>query len=383
VHPDEFDPLGTEQAQALREVVRELLDARSDSAAVRAAVTSSRGYDSDLWSVLCGQIGVAGLAVPEEYGGAGATLAEVHVVLDELGGALTPSPMLGSAVLATQALLTADDDAACERLLPGIAAGESIAALAWTGEDGAWSPQQPAVAADGDVLTGDAHYVLDGDIADVLLVPARVGDGVGLFQVEPTAAGVRAVHTPALDQTRRLARVELSDVAARRIGSGDYTAALRRVRDIGLVALSAEQVGAAHSALTRTVAYTKERKQFSRPIGGFQALKHRMADVHVAVEAARSSSQAALRSALQANRELPVDAAVAKVRCSAALHQAAAEMIQLHGGIAITWEHDAHLYFKRAHGAAQLFGSPEAHVAALTPADVRWQHDVADRAATG
>src|SRR5699024_3711203 len=244
--------------------------------------------------------------------------------------------------------------------------GDTIAALAWTGEDGAWSAQRPAVTAERDMLTGEAHYVLDGDIADVLFVPARTDDGIGLYEVDPAAVGVRTVHTPALDQTRRLARVELATVAARRIDGGDHTEALRRVGNLGLVALSAEQVGAARRALELTVEYTTERKQFGRPVGGFQALKHRMADVHVAVEAARSASQAALEAALGDGAELPVDAAVAKVRCSEALRLAAAEMIQLHGGIAITWEHDAHLYFKRAHGAAQLLGSPEAHVAALT-----------------
>lgn len=381
--PDEVSPLDTDEARALRETVRDLLDDRSDPAAVREAMVSERGFDAELWSVLCGQIGVAGLAVPEEYGGAGATMAEVHVVLDELGRTLTPSPMLGSAVLGAQALLATGDDPACERLLPGIAEGETIAALVWTGEDGTWRPDAPAVAAEHEVLDGAAHYVLDGDIADVLLVVARTTDGVGLFEVDPQQSGVRCVHTPALDQTRRLARVELSGVAARRLGTGDYTPALRRVRDLGLIAVSAEQVGAARRALELTVEYTGQRKQFGRPIGGFQALKHRMADVHVANEAARSTSHAALLSVLDDDGELAADAVVAKVRCSEASQQAAAEMIQLHGGIAITWEHDAHLYFKRAHGAAQLFGSPESYVSALTPADLRWRHGTGAHTAAG
>lgn len=381
--PDGSNPLDTDEARALREAVRDLLDDRSAPEAVREAMVSARGFDAELWSVLCGQIGVAGLAVPEEYGGAGATMAEVHVVLDELGRTLTPCPMLGSAVLGAQAVLAVGDDPACERLLPGIAAGETIAALVWTGEDGTWRPDAPAVTAEHEVLDGAAHYVLDGDIADVLLVAARTADGVGLFEVDPQAPGVRCVQTQALDQTRRLARVELSGVAAQRLGEGDYTPALRRVRDLGLVAVSAEQVGAARRALELTVAYTGQRKQFGRPIGGFQALKHRMADVHVANEAARSTSHAALRSALDDGDELFTDAVVAKVRCSDALRQSAAEMIQLHGGIAITWEHDAHLYFKRANGAAQLFGSPESYVSTLTPADVRWRHGAGDHAVIG
>src|SRR5699024_5867564 len=213
MNPDGVNPLDTAEAQALREVVRDLLESRSDSTAVRAAMTGPEGFDRDLWSVLCGQIGVAGLAVPEQYGGAGATMAELHVVLDELGRTLTPSPLLGSAVLGAQALLAAGDESTCRRLLPGIADGDAIAALAWTGEDGSWSAQRPAVTAERGVLNGEAHYVLDGDIADVLLVPARTDEGIGLYEVDPAAAGVRAIHTPALDQTRRLARVGLSEVA--------------------------------------------------------------------------------------------------------------------------------------------------------------------------
>ena len=360
------NPTETEEARALREAVRDLLRKRSDSAAVRAAMVSERGFDPELWSVLCEQIGVAALAVPETYGGAGASMAEVHVVLDELGRALTPCPMLGSAVLGAQAVLATGDEQACQRLLPGIAEGSTIAAVAWAGKDGRWRPEAPAVTAGDNTVDGTAHYVLDGDTADVMLVPATTADGVGLFEVDSDATGVRVEHTPAMDQTRRLATVELTGAPARRLGTSDFTAAMCRVRDLVLLALSAEQVGAAERALELTVQYTGQRKQFGRPVGGFQALKHRMADVYVANESARSTSNAALASALDDGGDLATDAAVAKECCSEALQQAAAEMIQLHGGIAITWEHDAHLYFKRAHGSAQLFGAPEEYVQALS-----------------
>lgn len=362
----ETNPTATEEARALREAVRDLLGKRSDSTAVRAAMNSERGFDAELWSVLCEQIGVAALAVPEAYGGAGASMAEVHVVLDELGRTLTPCPMLGSAVLGAQAILATGDEQACDRLLPGIAEGSTIAALAWAGELGLWIPEEPALTATESVVDGEAHYVFDGDIADVLLVAARTADGVGLFEVDPHADGVRRRHTPSMDQTRRLAAVEFTAAPARRLDSGEYAAALRGVRDLALVALAAEQVGAAERALELTVEYTTQRKQFGRPIGGFQALKHRMADVYVLTESARSTSQAALISALDGSDELPADAAVAKVCCSEALQRAAAEMIQLHGGIAITWEYDAHLYFKRAHNSAHLFGQPEEYVHALS-----------------
>lgn len=360
------NPTETEEARALREAVRDLLGKRSDSAAVRAATVTERGYDTELWSILCEQIGVAALAVPESYGGAGASMAEVHVVLDELGRTLTPCPMLGSAVLGAQAVLATGDEQACLRLLPGIAEGSTNAAVAWAGEDGRWHPETPAARAGDGTVDGTAYYVLDGDTADVLLVPATTADGVGLFEVDPGASGARVEHTPAMDQTRRLATIELTGAPAQRLGTGDYTPALRRVRDLALLALSAEQVGAAERALELTVEYTGQRKQFGRPVGGFQALKHRMADSYVANESARSASNAALVSALDDGGDLATDAAVAKVCCSEALRQAAAEMIQLHGGIAITWEHDAHLYFKRAHSSAQLFGAPEEHVHALS-----------------
>ncbi|MEQ0559808.1 acyl-CoA dehydrogenase family protein [Amycolatopsis sp. NEAU-NG30] len=341
------DPMETEEALALRDAVRSLLARRSGPEAVRAAIGSPPGYDDKLWSTLCEQIGVAALAIPECHGGAGAGLAEVCVVQAELGRTLTPSPMLGSAVLCGEALLLAGNDEACERLLPGIAAGTTVAALAWSDVDGRWTP---AVTASAAGLDGRACYVLDGDTADVLLAVARTDDGTGLFEVP--VAGVRRERVTAVDPTRRLATVEFAATPARRLDFGGFTGPLRKLRDTAVVAVAAEQVGAAARALELTVEYTKQRRQFGRPIGSFQALKHRMADVHVHVEAARSALYAALT---EGDAEAVM---TAKVVCSEAFSHAAAEMIQLHGGIAITWEHDAHLYFKRAHGTALLFGDP-------------------------
>ena len=355
-------PTFTGEQEELRDAVATLLAKRSDTAAVRRAVETARGYDEELWRLLCEQIGVAALAIPERFGGAGAGLAEAHVVLEELGRTLTPSPMLGSAVLAAHLLLAVGDDDACARLLPGIAAGTSLATIAWSTESGHWGAQA-ATAFDG-TLTGDAHYVLDGDIADVLLVVAGDEHGAGVYEVDATHPGVTRRHTSAMDLTRRLARIELSQVPARRLGadasadaSGDATAAVQRLHDIACVALSAEQVGAAARILELTVEYSKIRVQFGRPIGSFQALKHRMADLYVLLESARSASYAALAGT--------VEASVAKAYCSEAFFAIAAEAIQLHGGIAITWEHDAHLYFKRAHGSAALFGSPVEHIARM------------------
>ncbi|WP_284745567.1 acyl-CoA dehydrogenase family protein [Amycolatopsis sp. RTGN1] len=337
------DPFESEESVALRDAVRSLLTRRSAPEAVRAAMESPLGYDDKLWSTLCEQIGVAALAIPEHYGGAGAGLAEACVVLEELGRTLTPAPMLGSAVLCGEALLRTGNDEACERLLPGIAAGTTLAALAWSDED--WAP---GLTASETGLDGRAHYVLDGDLADVLLAVARTSEGIGLFEVP--LDGVRRERVTTLDPTRRLAVVEFASTPARRLDADGFT--LRKLRDTAVVAVAAEQVGAAARALELTVEYTKQRRQFGRAIGSFQALKHRMADVHVHVEAARSALYAAL---VDGDAEAVT---TAKVVCSEAFSHAAAEMVQLHGGIAITWEHDAHLYFKRAHGTALLFGDP-------------------------
>ncbi|MDX3660271.1 acyl-CoA/acyl-ACP dehydrogenase [Streptomyces sp. ID05-26A] len=312
----------TPEQLALRDAVRGLLTKHSD---VRAAVETPHGYDKDVWARLT-DIGV--LPIPEQYGGSGATLAETRIALEELGRTLTPSPLLAS-TLAAQALLATGNEEACARLLPRIADG-TVATLVWPWDNAPTSLES-------------ARYVLDGDHAEILLA----SDGTDLYEIEPTVA---RQHTPTMDQTRRLATVHLD-------GTGTHLGRWSpEIRDIALAALAAEQVGTAARALELTVEYTKTRVQFGKPIGSFQALKHRMADMHVLVETARSAAGACTDE---------VSAAVAKVYCSEALFKVAAEMVQLHGGIAITWEHDAHLYLKRAHGSGQLFGSPAVHLERL------------------
>jgi alkylation response protein AidB-like acyl-CoA dehydrogenase len=338
----------TEEQRGLRDALRTLLGKRSDSAAVRRAVEEPTGYDTTLWKVLCEQIGVAALGVREDHGGVGAGLRELQIVCEELGRTLAPSPMLGSAVLAAALLDALDDEAASESLLPRIAAG-AVASVAWAGADGSWS--DGAMKLDGDRLSGTAHFVLDGDTAEILLV---VADGA-VYEIDTNVA--ERVHTPTMDPTRRLATVRLSGAQGRRVGPADARPALHAALDRAAIALAAEQVGAAAAVLDMTIAYTKVRHQFGRPIGSFQALKHRMADLHVLLEAARSAAYAAGAGSLHPS--------AAKAYCSEAFQTIAGEAIQLHGGIAITWEHDAHLYFKRAHGSAALFGSPAEHLRRL------------------
>ncbi|MEI5676252.1 MULTISPECIES: acyl-CoA dehydrogenase family protein [unclassified Nocardioides] len=315
----------SEEQQELAATVRSLLTKRADPRVER--------YDEELWRTLCEQIGVAALAVPEEYDGFGATLVESCVVLEELGRTLAPTPLLSSVVTAEALLAGADHDARA-RLLPRIAAGE-VAAFA----DGA-----------------EAERVLDGDLATVLVVAADDG----LFEVDPAAA--ERTWTPTMDQTLRLARVVTDPAAATRIG--DAGPARERAALVGAVAVAALQVGTAARGLEMTVAYSLERVQFGRPIGSFQALKHRMADELVLVEMARSAAWAASYAVAAGAPNAEQLAHVAKAYCGDALTHVAGETVQLHGGIAITWEHDAQLVLKRAHSLGTLFGASHEH---------RWQ----------
>ncbi|MFE3763233.1 acyl-CoA dehydrogenase family protein [Streptomyces sp. NPDC059104] len=372
--------------------------------AVRAVLARHPGHAA--WDPLTEQVGVAALAVPPEYGGLGCGPAETGVVMAELGRALSPVPYLGSAVLTVQALLASGDREACARHLPGLADGSAVGALAWaegpddgsatgTGaeaeaeaeagvgaEAGAGAGAEAGAAAaagagagagrggweDGDLvtraepagsgwlLTGTKRYVLAGPgRPGPLLAFARSRDTgrLGLFELDGPPDGFAVRST--MDPTRPLAVLSLDRTPARLL-SPDGPAVLARVRDLACTALAAEQAGAAGRALEVTVRYAKDRTQFGRPIGSFQAVKHRLADLYTAVETARALARAAA-----ASDAAPQLAAAAKSACSEAYAYVAGEMIQLHGGIGITWEHEAHTFFKRAHGSAQLFGPPAAH----------------------
>ena len=353
----------TDEQRALRTAVRSLLARHQEPA-------SDDGLG--LWRRLCREIGVAGLAVPECYGGAGAGPVETHIVAEELGRDLTSTPLLGSAVLAGQLLLASGDEAACQRLLPGLADGSVLAAVAWAGPAGHWDPADAACTAvaaeDGWQLHGEAHYVLHGDSAGLLLVAARTPDGIGLFEVDPQQDGVVRTAGVGMDLSLRVSGLRLMGAVGQRIGADDGRPALARARDLACIALSAEQVGAAQQALARTVGYTLTREQFGRAIASFQALQHRMAELYVLVESARSLSYAAAAAATAGAADLGLRAAAAHAYCAEALTRTAAEMIQLHGAMGVTWEHDAHRYLKRAHSSAQLFGAPAEHVARIAAA---------------
>ena len=330
------DLVPTREHTELATSVRNLLEKRSDSQAVRRAIEQPAGFDTDLWETLCGQMGVAALAIPEEHGGAGFTLAESHVVLEELGRTLTPSPLLAS-IVASTALLAAGHEGPLERIAEG-----AIATLAWSG-----------VTAEDGVLNGSAAPVLYGDTAEFLVIAA----GDGLFMVDPEATGLTRTRLTGMDLTLGFARLDFDDVEAERI-TEDAAAALAAAHRVGTLATAALAVGCAQRGLDMTVAYTKEREQFGRPIGSFQALKHRMADMLVRVQMSRAGAWGAVQAHVHGAPNADRLAAAAASYCAESAMAVAAETIQLHGGIAITWEHDAHLVFKRAQALHQLFGLP-------------------------
>ncbi|MQY24566.1 acyl-CoA dehydrogenase family protein [Nocardia aurantia] len=343
------------ERRELATTVRAALSRFGDRAVLRRAIDGDIGYDEQLWRVLCEQVGVAALAVPEEYGGVGAGLAESLIVVEELGRTLHTPPMLGSAVLGVWALLLSGDIEACARLLPGVAEGGLTLAVCWADSRG-WDGFGVRVV-DGK-LSGTAHYVLDGDAADTLVVVTAAG----VYEIDAGATGVTRRVAATMDVTRRLWEIGF-DSAPARVLAGDGTTLASRLRDIAWVALAAEQVGAADYCLGVTVEYTGSRVQFGRPIGGFQALKHRMADLYVLVESARSVAYSAIAGLESGDRLAGAEVAAARIHCTEVFRTVAGEMIQLHGGIAITWEHDAHLFFKRAHADGELFGVPVRPVA--------------------
>lgn len=355
----------------LRDAVRGFLQVHSPSAAVRTVMETPLGHDPSVWRALAGELGIVGIAVPEEFGGAGAGMRELAVVFEEAGAALLCAPLLATAGLAVPALLASGDRAAMADLLPGIVAGSTIATVILNDALTPWDPHTVTLAArrsgDGYRVAGSVATVLDGHSADVLLVAARTDAGISLFAVAGDAPGLDRSPLAGLDRTRRTARLRFDDVPARLIGADGAAAPwLAHSYDLALVALAAEQVGAAQRCLDMAVDYAKNRIQFGRPIGSFQAIKHRCADMLVAVEGARS---AALHAAAVADRpegkDLAVAASVAKLAASDAFWQAALDNMRSHGGIGFTWEHDAHLYVRRAKTTQLMFGSPDTHALRL------------------
>ena len=356
----------SEEQEELRKVVRDFLNAKSDEPTVRELMDTEVGYDAAVWTQMAEQMGLQGLVVPEEYGGSGYSFVELIVVLEEMGRRLLCAPYFSTVVLAGQTLIHSGDDAAKQAHLPGIASGETIATLAYTEPNGKWDDSAVTATAteDGDAwkINGEKLYVLDGHTADLIITAARTDAGVSLFAVAGDTPGLTRTALSTMDQTRKQARLQYADVPATLIGTdGGGWDVLSKVLDLAAVALAAEQVGGSQEVLESAVQYAKDRVQFGRPIGSFQAIKHKCADMLLEVESAKSAAYYAGWCASELNDELPSVASLAKAYCSEAYFHAAAENIQIHGGIGFTWEHPAHLYFKRAKSSELLFGDPTYH----------------------
>ena len=356
----------SEEQEELRRMVKRFLDDKSPESEVRRLMATAEGYDPAVWRQMAEELGLQGLGIPEEFGGQGFGPVELYVVFEEMGAALLCAPYFSTVALAANALLLVGDDEVKARYLPGIAGGETIATLALTDDTGNWDLAATStvarLAGDGYVVSGVRNYVTDGHVASLLLVPAVTEEGLSLFAVSADAPGVAREALATMDQTRKQSRIVLDEAPAVLVGpAGGARRGLETTLQIATSALAAEQVGGAQRVLDNAVEYAKVRVQFGRPIGSFQAIKHKCADMLLDVESAKSAAYYAAWAAQERNDELPIAASLAKSFCSEAYFHCAAENIQIHGGIGFTWEHHAHLYFKRAKSSELFLGDPAYH----------------------
>ncbi|MFZ1862855.1 MAG: acyl-CoA dehydrogenase family protein [Polyangiales bacterium] len=364
----------SEDQNELRRAARRFLEVTSSEERVRAVMATEQGYDPGVWKQLSEELAWTALTIPEAYGGLGMSYLDLHPLMEEMGRALLCSPFFSTICLGANALLLGGSDDQKERLLPLIAAGELTLTLAYAENDDRVELDGIDTTytqnGTGYVLNGTKHYVLDGHTADLIIVAARTphsnrAEGVSLFLVSGRAPGVKRAWLPTMDQTRRLAVVELNHVSIASdalLGpEGRGWPLCEGALDLARIALAAEQVGAAEKTLDMSVEYAKVRTQFGRPIGSFQAIKHKCADMLTMVESARSAAFYASAVASQGQVGLAEAASSAKSYCSDTLFHCAAENIQIHGGIGFTWEHPAHMYFKRAKSSEVLFGDSAFH----------------------
>ncbi len=361
--------VATPEQEELRRGLRRFLESASPVSAVRQLMESAAGYDPKVWAQMSAEMELQGLHIPEAYGGQGFSVAELALVVEEMGRALRCSPFFSSICLAGSAVLAAGTEEQKGDLLPGIAAGTTIATLALTEPNGIWNPADIAMTAvpDGSGafrLDGPKTFVPDGHCADLIIVVARLqgssgADGISLFAVNGDAPGLTRTSLATMDLTRRQARLDFVGARARPLGDlGEVGPALSAALDLAAVCLAAEQVGGAERCLEMAVEYAKLRAQFGRPIGSFQAIKHKCAGMLVWVDASKAAATYATAAAADGAADLPAAASIAQAYCSEAYVRTAAENIQIHGGIGFTWEHDAHLYYRRAKASEVLLGEP-------------------------
>jgi alkylation response protein AidB-like acyl-CoA dehydrogenase len=358
------------EQEELRKVVRQFCENRSSEDDVRALMDSEAGFDPDVWTQMATQLGLQGATIPEAYGGSGFSQLELTLVFEELGRSLMCAPYLGTVGFAAPLLEATGNDAACERWLPGIASGDLVVGVAHQGDRPTGREVSPEVqasrSADGWRLDGASSFVIDGASADLLLVVARDGADPMIFAVDPAQPGVTRTAQPTVDRTRRFARVLLDGCPGEPVETArDPRTVLGDALDRAAINLAAEQVGGAQRMLDLSVEYAKLRQQFGRPIGSFQAIKHKCADMLLEVEGARSAAYHAAKCVANGSPDVPWVAAVAKAAATEAYLRVTADTIQIHGGVGFTWEHPAHLYYKRALSSEHLFGDASSHREAL------------------
>jgi len=355
----------TDEQVQLRTAVRKFCAENFDEQTVRRLMESDPPFDAKVWTRLGTELGVLGLSVLEADGGVGGSLVDQAVAVEELGASLACGPVFGTVFLAIPALVAASSSPVRDELLGELVEGRRTAAFAVADRAGAFDPAAVTVTASGDTVTGTVERVVDAGAADVLLVAASGPDGVALYAVEAAGPGVDRTPLVTLDLTRPQATVRFSDAPARLVSdSGEAQRVIEHALQVGSALLAVEQVGAAQHLLDLSVEYAKARLQFGRPIGSFQAVKHRLADLLVDLEHARSAAYHAiwaLADDLDVEDDPALAASIAQATASAAFARVATDTIQVHGGIGFTWEHQAHLYFKRATTDAALLGTPEQH----------------------
>lgn len=361
----------SDEQEEFRRTVRRFFEDTSPPGEVRRLMETEAGFDPSVWAKLSGNLGLTGIAIPEEYGGQGFGFVELALTLEEMGRSLVCAPYFASVVLAANAILNAGSEEEKKKLLPGISAGTTIATAAIAETTGAWSGEAVALTATQREgwyeLNGSKSFVVDGRLADLIVVVAREpgsrgSDGLSFFTVSGEAEGLSRRVLTTLDPTRKLAELAFEHVSGKLLGErGAAAGPLARTLDQAAIALANEMVGGAQKVLETAVEYAKVRMQFGRPIGSFQAIKHRCADLLLEVEHAKSAAYTAAAAASESDDDVPALASLAKVCCSEAYRRVATASIQIHGGVGFTWENDTHLYFKRARSSEAFLGTPGHH----------------------
>ena len=361
----------TDEQDQFREVIQRFIRDKSPTTEVRRVMESTTGFDREVWHQLCEELGLAGIHVPENYGGAGFGRVESCIALEEMGRGLLCSPYFGSAILATSAILHGADDEQKATLLPMLTGGEKIASLAVAESSGCWDGSDIATTATGSgdafILNGTKQFVLDGHSADIVIVAARgadprTGEGIGLYVVDGNAQGLERCEVNTIDATRKLAELRFSDVRAESLNrAGHDEQTIDQILDDAAIALANEMIGGAQALLDATVEYAQLRMQFGRLIGSFQAVKHKCAEMLLDVELAKSAAYYAAQALDDGDSEVSSLASFAKATASDTYMRTAIESIQLHGGIGFTWDHDTHLWYKRAKSSEVFLGDPSYH----------------------